>query len=86
MTLSIEVPKSVEERLLAKARNAGMDLPTYAQRVLQADALLPPLEQTLAPIRESFARSGKSDDESAEEYEQEKHAAREAKRGIKFVE
>ena len=86
MTLSIEVPKPLEERLAAKAREAGVDLLTYAQRVLQADALMPSLEQTLAPIRDSFARSGATDDEAAEEYEREKHAAREAKRGIKFVE
>lgn len=86
MTLSIEVPKSVEDRLAAKARNAGVDLRTYAQRVLQADALMPSLEQTLAPIRDSFQQSGMSEEQLAEEYEQEKHAAREAKRGIKFTE
>jgi len=84
MTLSIEVSKSVEDRLAAKARDAGVDLSTYAQRVLQAEALMPSLDQTLAPIRSAFARSGVTDDEIAEEYESEKHAAREAKRGTKF--
>ncbi len=86
MTLSIEVPKSVEDRLVAKARAAGLDLSTYAQRILQAQAFTPALDEILAPVREAAARSGTSDDEVAEQYELEKHAAREAKRGIKFAE
>jgi hypothetical protein len=86
MTLTIEVPKSVEERLAVKAREAGLDLPTYAQRVLQAQAFMPALDEALAPVREAAARNGITDDEVAEQYEREKHAAREAKRGIKFVE
>jgi hypothetical protein len=86
MTLTIEVPQSVEERLAAKAREAGVDLQTYALRLLQAEALTPSLKASLAPLRESFARSGQSDDEVAEQYEAEKHAAREAKRGTNFAE
>jgi hypothetical protein len=86
MTLTIDVPKSVEERLIAKAREAGLDLSTYAQRILLAEAFMPALDEALAPIREAAARSGMTDDEVAEQYEREKHAAREIKRGIKFVE
>jgi hypothetical protein len=77
MTLTIDVPKSVEDRLALKARDAGVDLPTYARQILQAAALMPSLDQALTPIRNSFAQSGTSDNAIAEQYESEKHAARE---------
>jgi hypothetical protein len=86
MTLTIELPKAVEDRLAVRAREAGLDLATYVARLLRAESIHPTLEQRLASVREAFARSGMTDDEVAEQYETEKHAEREARRGVKFAE
>jgi len=86
MPLTIDIPQLIEARLTAKAKAAGVDLTAYARRVLQADALLPSLDTILAPVRDAFKQSGVSLDEAAAGYEAEKHAARAARRGIKFRE
>ena len=76
MTLTIDMPDVLERRLTTKAREAGLDVGTFALRVLQAEAVRPSLDDALAPAREAFARSGITDDELADLYESQKHAAR----------
>jgi hypothetical protein len=86
MTLSVQVPKPVEERLAAKARAAGLDVPTYAARLLERDARSPTLLEISGEVFEKFKQSGMTDDELGEVLEKEKHEAREAKRGKPFSE
>ena len=81
MTLNVEIPELIEAKLAEKARASGVDLLTYARRVLQADALLPSLDEILKPVHDKFARTGMSIDEAADLYEAQKHAAREARNG-----
>jgi hypothetical protein len=73
-------------KLDAKARAAGVDVPTYAQQILKAEALLPSLDEALVTVRESFQKTGMTPDELAEQYEQEKHDDRASKGGAGFSE
>jgi len=84
MTLSLEVPKPIEERLAAKARAAGVDVSTYASRLLERDARRP--IELSGDVFENFKRSGMTDNEVAEALEKEKHDEREARRGKPFSE
>jgi hypothetical protein len=84
MVLTLQVPKPVEERLAVKARAAGMDVPTYAARLLERDAVRPTLLELSGEAFENFKKSGMTDDELADVLEKEKHEAREAKRGKPF--
>lgn len=86
MTLVITVPKDVEARLASQAQKAGQDLATYAAGVLQVAASRSSVEDLLRPVRESFARSGLTEDEVIDAYEVEKHALRAAQRGKDFDE
>jgi hypothetical protein len=86
MTLSLQVPETVEQRLAVKARAAGMDVPTYAVRLLERDATRPTLLELSGEVFKNFKKSGMTDDELAEALEKEKHEAREAKRGKPFSE
>jgi hypothetical protein len=86
MMLSVQVPKPVEERLAVKARAAGVDVPTYAARLLERDAVRPTLLELSGEVFENFKRTGMTDDELADTLEKEKHEAREAKRGKPFSE
>lgn len=38
-------------------------MPTYVERLLEADATRPPLDQILKPVRDAFEASGMSEDE-----------------------
>jgi hypothetical protein len=86
MMLSVQVPKPVEERLAVKARAAGVDVPTYAARLLERDAVRPTLLELSGEVSENFKQTGMTDDELADILEKEKHEAREAKRGKPFSE
>lgn len=86
MTLSVPLPKPVEKRLATKARAAGVDVPTYAARLLERDALRPTLLELSGEVFKNFQRSGMTDDQLADILETEKHAVREAKRGKPFSE
>ena len=86
MILTVEIPQPIDSKLTAKAKAAGVDLTTYAQRVLQADALLPSLDEALAPVRKAFANGSLTEEQVTDQYEAEKHAARAAKRGRPFSE
>jgi len=86
MVFSVQVPKPVEERLAMKARAAGVDIPTYAARLLERDATRPTLLELSGEAFDRFKQTGMTDDELAEVLEKEKHAAREIKRGKPFCE
>ena len=86
MTIAVPLTAENEARLVAKAKSVGMDMPTYAARVLQAAAIRPPLDEILEPLRRKFAESGMTEEQAAEQYETEKHADRAAKRGRPFDE
>jgi hypothetical protein len=63
MTLTIELPAQAEARLAEKARQAGIDMPTYVERLLEAEATRPPLEEMLKPIHDAFHDSGMSEEQ-----------------------
>jgi hypothetical protein len=86
MTLAIPISPDTEARLAAKAKAVGMDTQTYAAHVLQAAANRSALDEILEPVRRQFAEGGMTEEELAERYEAEKHAARAAKRGRPFDE
>ena len=86
MSIVIDVNDETRLQLEKKAMAAGVDVPTYAARVLQAEAMRPPLDTALKDVRGAFARSGMSEDDLAVALEREKHAARELKHGVRFRE
>jgi hypothetical protein len=63
MTLTIRLSAEDETRLAMKAKHAGVDLPSYVERVLRAEVSRPPLDDVLKPVHEAFAESEMSEDE-----------------------
>jgi hypothetical protein len=76
MTLTFDLPEDVKAKLDAKARSEGLDFSTYVQRLLKADAALPPLGEVLRPIRDAFKASGMTEDELTQMLEKAKHDIR----------
>ena len=66
MSLTIQLPTEDEAELTMKAKRAGVDLPTYVQRVLKAEMSRPPLQEVLKPVQDAFAESGMSEDDLSE--------------------
>jgi hypothetical protein len=66
MTFTIELPADAEAKLTQKAKAAGVDVPTLVERVLQAEACRPSLEEMLKPVHEAFEQSGMGEDELSE--------------------
>ncbi len=54
MTLTLQIPPEAEARLAEKARSAGMDVPSYAERILEIEARRPTLREISGPIAEAF--------------------------------
>lgn len=63
MTLTIQLPVEDEARLAMKAKRAGVDLPTFVERVLKAEMSRPALEEMLKPVHDAFVESGMSEDD-----------------------
>jgi hypothetical protein len=63
VSLTIELPTEDEARLAVKAKNAGVDLPTYVERLLKAEISRPALEDVLKPVQDAFIESGMSEDD-----------------------
>lgn len=59
--LTIDLTPDVKTALEHKAK--GKDIKQYVQKIIQKQALLPTLEEALAPVRREFAESGMSADE-----------------------
>lgn len=51
MAVTIQLPIEDEARLAMKAKQAGVDLPTYLERLLKAEVSRPPLEVVLKPVQ-----------------------------------
>ncbi len=86
MTLAVPISSKVERRLVEKAKAAGVDLPTFVSRVLEAEAQRPTLVELSGQVSENFKRMNMTDEELGERLEEEKHAARAARRGAPFAE
>lgn len=80
MTLSIQIAKSLEDRLAEKARNAGLDVSSYVAQVVEAHARKPTLKELSGPVYEQFVASGMTDEELGEFLEQAKHEMRAERR------
>ena len=76
MVLSLSISPEAEANLKVKAAAAGVDVATYAARMLEFAATRPSLDEVLAPLRDEFERSGMSEDELTELLENAKHEAR----------
>ncbi len=86
MTLAVPISEAAERRLADKARAAGVDLPTFVARLLEAEARRPSLAELSEDVQGNFERSKMSEEELGERLEEEKHAARAARRGKPFAE
>ena len=80
MTLNIELPKPVEDRLKEKAKDAGLDVATYVMRVVAAHSAKPTLKELSGPAYEQFLSSGMTDEELGELLETAKHQMRAERR------
>ncbi len=86
MTLAVPISPQAERRLADKARAAGLDLPTFVSRLLEAEAQRPTLLEISGEVHENFKRMNMTDEELGQRLEEEKHAARAARRGAPFAE
>lgn len=86
MTLTVPLSPEAEARLVSKARAMGVDVATYAARLLERDAARTILEEISGDSAILFKQSGMTDEELGDLLEEEKHAASERELGIKFSE
>jgi len=86
MTLAVPISPKAERRLAEKAQAAGVDLPTFVSRLLEAEAQRPTLIELSGTVFENFKRMNITDEELGDRLEDEKHAARAARRGAPFTE
>jgi len=86
MTLTVALSPEAEATLVSKARAIGIDLGTYAARLLERDAARTTLEEISGNLAERFKKTGMTEEELGELLEREKHEARERELGIKFSE
>lgn len=80
MTLTLQIPPDAEARLAEKARSAGMDVPTYAEKILETEARRPTLREISGPIAEAFEASGMTEEELGDMLEKAKHEMRAERR------
>lgn len=76
MTLTLNLPDEEQELLARKAQAAGMSVQEYAERIVRAAAVRPPIDEVLRPVREAFRASGMSDHELGDLLETAKHEMR----------
>ena len=60
---SISLPKEVGIVLEKRAEDSGQDFETYIRNIVEIQAKKMTLDETLTPIRQSVEKSGLSDDE-----------------------
>lgn len=80
MTLTIDLPKLVQERLAEKARDAGLDVASYVVHVVEAHAAKPTLKELSGDVYRQFLDSGMTDQELGDFLEKAKHEMRAARR------
>jgi hypothetical protein len=86
MTLAVPLSSQAEQRLLDKAKAAGVDLPTFVSRLLEAEAQRPRLVELSGDVFENFKRMKMTEEQLGDLLEEEKHAERAARRGKPFAE
>jgi hypothetical protein len=86
MTLAVPISPAAEHRLADKAKAAGLDLPTFVSHLLEAEAQRPTLLELSGEVFKNFQRMNMTDEELGDRLEEEKHAARAARRGTPFAE
>ena len=87
MTLTVPLSPETEAKLVAKTKAMGVDLGTYAARLLERSvSARAMLEEISGEAGEAFKKSGMTEEELGELLEREKHAAREKRRGRPFSE
>jgi hypothetical protein len=86
MTLAVPISPEAERRLADRANAAGLDLQTFAARLLEAEAQRPTLVELSGDVFENFKKMNMTDEELGDQLEEEKHAARAARRGAPFAE
>ncbi|HEY8506642.1 MAG TPA: hypothetical protein VIL46_18815 [Gemmataceae bacterium] len=68
--ISAVVSPETERRLAERAAASGLDLPTFAGRIIEREVSgRPTLDEILAPFREEVAESGLTDEELGEFFE-----------------
>lgn len=87
MTLAIPLSPEVEARLNDRARSAGVDATTYVARLLEEKLREPEsILRISGEVQQHFLDSGMTEEQLAQRLEEEKHAARAARRGIQLSE
>jgi hypothetical protein len=81
MTITIPISAEAEARLRERAEIAGVNVETYAARLIESLAT-PPMSmvELSGPVAKAFEESGMTEDELAEFLEEEKHAMRAERR------
>ena len=69
MTLSITLSNEIEAKLRQKAAASGEPVDAYAAKVLERAITAPTVDELLAPFRQQVERSGMSDQELDEFFE-----------------
>ena len=62
-TVTINLPKEVGVVLEKRAEDSGQDFETYIKNIVEIQAKKMTLDETLTPIRQAVEKSGLSDDE-----------------------
>ena len=62
-TVTINLPKEVGVVLEKRAEDSGQDFETYIRNIVETQAKKMTLDETLTPIRQAVEKSGLSDDE-----------------------
>lgn len=82
MSITIHLSTEAEQRLGNRAQAAGIDAPTYAERLLLLLLTKPEsIEQISGPLQQQFRESGMTDDEWGDLLEDAKHAMRRERQG-----
>jgi len=84
MVLTLPISPEAEARLAAKAKAAGLDVPTYVAHLVEESAKTPlSLKEISGPVAADFAKSGMTEDEFGDLLEAAKHEMRAEKRAGK---
>lgn len=87
MTLAIPLSREAEARLKDRAEALGVDPVTCAAQLLEQKLHEPEsIAQISGELHQRFLEAGMTDEQLAEKLEEEKHAARAARRGVAFRE
>ncbi|MGH9949705.1 MAG: hypothetical protein ACRD6X_21260 [Pyrinomonadaceae bacterium] len=63
MTLVLELDNKIEELLLRRALESGVEVNGYVRSLIEQDSKQKSLDERLAPLRNSFEESGMTEDE-----------------------